>query len=36
MVEIREAKRAAKKKRAPAPKLSRKHQQILRKTTNSR
>ena len=30
MVEIREAKRAAKKNGAPAPKLSRKDQQILR------
>ena len=31
MVDIREAKRAAKKKGTPAPKLSRKHEQILRK-----
>ncbi len=31
MVEIREAKRAAKKKGAPVPKLSRKHQLLLRK-----
>jgi len=30
MVEIREARRAAKKNGAPAPKLSRKDQQILR------
>ena len=31
MVAVREAKRAAEKRRTPAPKLSRKHQKILRK-----